>query len=724
MKTKLYRSLMIAAACILLFSACPIGYEPAWKDRETSIALTFPVLADASFLSSNRAIVQGGGYLYIRTIGGPTGTKGPYYGPYRIDGHTFTTSDIPAGTYEHMAFIYAADNMDAMTFDYNGAVFTFPQLLKLPDAEVVMLFSENENGPEPTEASETVIEEGSLSMSLTGETIIKQATINPISVTLLPNANTNFNLDEGPYFEYYPAIQDRQVKKFIRLSDVDGNLPAGETIAELICQMKPSGGPAEIGILALYDDAGKLVKSIPSTGAVADGVVTSFSAPYTAGSTFFLYIEYRGPHLKFEFSRKYASGGLSTGNVSVSIGGATAYAGKTLGFGLYPTADYGSAPAIGGGFQIAPDGTGHASARVVATGSLTIPPGNYYLFVFIDVDGDSSVSGGGPDIGDMIQSGTPITVTPEPVVVPCVVAAFAPNYPGEVYNVANETQLASQITLLNANAALTMANPGIIVLSQSFTVSSGYNFSKPVIITSSGGIKTLTLSANMAGSVLSGIANVEIILDNTVISGVSGTYNALGSLVSIPFNGIFTMMPGSALKNNTATSDGGGVRLTGATFNMKGGEISGCNAGMSGGRGGGVYNSNGVFYMSGGSILNNATTGTGGAYGGGVAVTGTGSFTMTGGSITQNSTSLMNNGGGVYFEGSGIFSMSGGSITANTAAVNGGGVYLVNGTFNLSGGTIFGNTASVGGGLYKASGTFNLTGSGSVTGNTPTDIYP
>ena len=108
-----------------------------------------------------------------------------------------------------------------------------------------------------------------------------------------------------------------------------------------------------------------------------------------------------------------------------------------------------------------------------------------------------------------------------------------------------------------------------------------------------------------------------------------------------------------------------------------------------------------------------------GSKGHGVELTG-GTFNMYGGNITGNNTS--DGGGGVYMKGRGTFDMYGGQITGNSTTYCGGGVYSDyqssnNSTFNMYNGEISGNTADRdGGGVYNGNGTFTMCG-GEITGN-------
>jgi hypothetical protein len=143
------------------------------------------------------------------------------------------------------------------------------------------------------------------------------------------------------------------------------------------------------------------------------------------------------------------------------------------------------------------------------------------------------------------------------------------------------------------------------------------------------------------------------------------------------------------LKDNMS----GGVKVSGGTFTMSGGEIIGNTAG-SGNYGGGVFVENGIFTMEGGATISGNT---GRSYGGGLFVKSS-TFQMFNGKITENSFDVNYKnvkGGGVYVYG-GTFSMSDGEISRNTA-INysswGGGVFVDNASFTKTGGIIYGKNA-------------------------------
>ena len=184
-------------------------------------------------------------------------------------------------------------------------------------------------------------------------------------------------------------------------------------------------------------------------------------------------------------------------------------------------------------------------------------------------------------------------------------------------------------------------------------------------------------------------------MTNSAISNNTATDNGGGIYIA---NGILNLNSGAIISNNIASNSGGGIRMTGGTqINMYAGSaISGNTAGNNGG-GASIIN---IFNLYGGEINGN-TAGNGG---GGVSVQGIGTAKLnipagSTGVISGNSASV---GGGVRIDEaiSNILDMAGGTIS-NNAADNGGGVYVGSGTANIVSGNVVGNIANVdGGGVY------------------------
>jgi hypothetical protein len=209
-------------------------------------------------------------------------------------------------------------------------------------------------------------------------------------------------------------------------------------------------------------------------------------------------------------------------------------------------------------------------------------------------------------------------------------------------------ELRSPVTVRNAeelNQYLALFNNDeyeecTLVLADSFSADAiALSGSAVLTITSGGaGEKTLSLSSLDIGS------GVSLVLEkNVTLEGLDKD----NWLVRIGSGGAFTMKAGSKVLGNT----GGGVYVSGGTFTMSGGTISGNSANY----GGGVYADGGTFTMSGGTINGNTATN----YGGGVYMDG-GTFTMSGGTISGNTAT--NYGGGVYVGSGGTFTKQSGGV--------------------------------------------------------------
>ena len=168
------------------------------------------------------------------------------------------------------------------------------------------------------------------------------------------------------------------------------------------------------------------------------------------------------------------------------------------------------------------------------------------------------------------------------------------------------------------------------------------------------------------------ISQGDVTITNVTLDGRKEKVTASGSLLDIDGSTtIVTLGDGATVCNNKTSQRGSGVYISAGTFKMIGGTVTGNNASY----GGGVYaDDDGTFEMSGGKIIGNTATS---SYGGG-----------------EISGNKVGSGGGVYVNGSNsYFTMSGGKITGNTATTSGGGVYVVNGsTFTMKVGTVSGNS--------------------------------
>ena len=201
-----------------------------------------------------------------------------------------------------------------------------------------------------------------------------------------------------------------------------------------------------------------------------------------------------------------------------------------------------------------------------------------------------------------------------------------------------------------------------------------------------------------------------------------GIYLADGEL-KIP--GGNTIADNSAT-DNTASSHtseaGGGIYVEKGTLTLNGGSIDGNSANAN--KGGGVYlNKTSSFIMNSGEIKNCSAK-----YGGGVFLAGTSTFTMKGGSITECKATVAGGmGGGIYTEANTQLTLDGTDssnpvVISNCTAKKAGGGMLIytNNPVTVKNAHIKENTAENGGGVYLDQGTFTIAGSTRITPSTET----
>lgn len=114
-KSSLIKISMLSIIILAVVIACFTGLEPAKNEQpnekatETTLTISFPILPSdetGGTLGQARAVIQGGGFLYIQ-IGSDAAAK--LYGPYAVDEtNTVTIGNLPAGTHPFFAVIYAS----------------------------------------------------------------------------------------------------------------------------------------------------------------------------------------------------------------------------------------------------------------------------------------------------------------------------------------------------------------------------------------------------------------------------------------------------------------------------------------------------------------------------------------------------------------------------------------------------------------------------------------
>jgi hypothetical protein len=364
---------------------------------------------DAS--GGNRAIVQGSGFLYFRTVGGPTGDTGPFYGPYEVSsGSSFKTADIPAGSYSDIGVIFSANRLDeTKTFTWKSGTYTFAQLMRLGDTEFNELTSSNA----PIDLNEYL--NGEVSTGLLGKVTLSEGKTTELAVVLIPSSGGLYEIDLTRMHSLSVGAQPTKVRKFFCLSGVS----YAEAVSELdvVCAVIPGAETVTLGVCALYGPDGVLVSSFEPAGALTS--VKTLTAAVKPAHNYYLYLEYQALS-PFTLSFSAIPKGtlpvteppvieppVTSSTMTVNFTGDNTLDGKTLYYAVYDisgmssltteqltqalqkSSSFGEALGMLCGYgAIVLDGSGSGSgiATDFSGGSLTISPeGLYVVTAFIDV---------------------------------------------------------------------------------------------------------------------------------------------------------------------------------------------------------------------------------------------------------------------------------------------------------------------------------------------------
>ncbi len=236
------------------------------------------------------------------------------------------------------------------------------------------------------------------------------------------------------------------------------------------------------------------------------------------------------------------------------------------------------------------------------------------------------------------------------------------------------------------------------------------NWSTAVLnsLASGGAQQTCTISTNYTAS-----SSAPLNIYATAFGLGNDSYGAYSyGRLNVPSGASVKINFSSSYSINRALNSSNAVSSYGQVIYIPGGgvlEISGSNGTITGGwsksqSGGGVYISGGTFTMNAGTISGNRTASTSTAsyyyyYGGGVYMS-SGTFTMNAGTISGNYSGSV--AGGVYYNG-GTFNFYGGTITNNYSYYNN--TYYTTARYDTGGGVFVGNSQ------------FYVKGSGSITNN-------
>lgn len=725
MNKRSYPWYALCALAIFIASSCSFGLQPLSSKNNTIVALRLSSLAQTDGAKGGRAIVQGSGYLYMRTLGGPTGSSGPLYGPYPITSDTkFKTADIPSGSYSDIALLFSANPIDeTKTIDWKGSAYSFSQFMRLPDAEWVALL--NDNG-----VSFDGLFNGETSTGMTGAITVRENKMTNLSVVLIPVTDAGYYLDVAAAPSRTLPAQASMVRKFFEIGGLGATLSASEF--EVSCAVTPGKAPLSLGIVALYASDGTLIRNFGAIGSLTEA--KTLTATVKKAAYYFLYIEYQSAEpitLGLTAAVKSAPatpdeppvGGSA---LTVNFAGSGTVANKYFYYSVYDVSEYFEDPltepylygpigTLCGYGAIALDSSGNGSSTVLAPGGSAFSAsmsGMYAVYGFVDMNSPSPRYAGTYPPGAALTAEQVKNIVPrygdgwteDPIAcsplasstVTVTVSDLAGNEnavffvdaasdgsgltaddPRGINYVLSEITAYQSVILYFTADSMTMPNPTGVAFTGTrleLCAAPGRNPSseKPVLYAG----PSLTTPLFIA----SPASSCQFILHDVTIHGSGATAMQSAALM---INNHTTLILGNGLtiRDFAFTTDdqyGGGVHAVSSMVVMLGNSlITGLTTTGAGTFGGGLFLDNSSCYMFGSSSIQDCTGWVGG---GGIVVTGTETGIFVNMSDTSSITGCMaGSGGGIYLTANGMMFFSDTArVTGNDATTIGGGVYTMN----------------------------------------------
>ena len=275
--------ILVVLCCVtaLFLLACNSGLEPAGNSDKTVFCLQLGgVTGTPSGSSDGRALVQGGGYLYIQT--GLTLSDAKIYGPFDVvPSVAFETTEIPAGDYPFMALVYVknpdtnAHTSPIIPADQTSAAFlTALQTLWLND----------------TDTRETA------SFALLKDVSLRSNQTNTVSSTLLPVTTT-----VAVSSAYLTGTANTVTKRFLKLTGVSaGFATSGNTLMK--CSATTGSVSAIMYAVGLYNADGTLVKYFSEPRVISAAAGTDYTATWNGGDVYYMYFEFAAANIMLSFS--------------------------------------------------------------------------------------------------------------------------------------------------------------------------------------------------------------------------------------------------------------------------------------------------------------------------------------------------------------------------------------------------------------------------------------
>jgi len=634
-----------------------------------------------------RAVAPGTGYLYIRTIGGPTGTDGPFYGPFTLaSGQTFTSTEIPAGSYDGIGVLYATEPLDNLTTEWEGQTMTFTELMRLPDDDFALITDGGEE--EGQEKPFDLLLDGLASGELLENVTIVENENNTLSLTLVPICGSSIiAMSETPENNVYTETgdADRLIRKFIELDNI--LLPEGYD-GNMVATISAAGAPF-IGNVAMFDEDGRQVGSTAAINATLSAD-REISVPWTGGETYYLYIEYRTETISLAFSSDPEPDVVIEGDITLEVNVGETHAERKLLAGIYPDTSESppeDAPVAVSVIDLDSSGTG--TGTLVTTGTTDIhsfESGAWTLTAFIDTNNNYSdilvneplttIVGIEPHHGDYTFE-TPLTtdgieslnygISGEDLIV-CENRVYYLAQTGNGDGQRIDNAMAYEDFFSNVLPEVTTGDEVYAYIIEDITSSC------PIILSSVDPSQPRSFILDSTSFFEVGTESMVVLRDITLRGDSTECYFPLVSLngqlvldkntllqtrtngegpggIDVQDGGTLVMNDLAVIEDCHSTSNGGGVSLysgnMATSFTMNGGTIMNCTADSYGG-GIHAYGVNPSITMSGGTIENCEAT-----MGGGIALESNASLELSGSAqITTNATTL-SEGWGLYYDSGG-----------------------------------------------------------------------
>lgn len=323
---KVFVALTAAFALVAFLSACGMGLEPA-KTGSTEVSFTIntlPVVGSDGTVRSNRAIVPGGGYLYVRMIGGPSTDK-PFLGPYRVSGTDrvrVSITDIPAGSYDAMFVLLAATEVHTEYVSIDDKEILFADILSLPDVDFIDVVDPDEEEYVENEPDELdMFFKGLASFGFVESPRVRANVTNTFRLSMIPITPYWIDLHHGEgylYIEEYPG----SFRGFVSISGLDA-LAVSESLGLGVQMMLTitNGGPnvpvppgaLTINRMITYDGEGKPLATMVSSPVVLNRTKSAqYFAPLASGDEMYLYLDIAGGEPLIEIDGGLDLGGSTT----------------------------------------------------------------------------------------------------------------------------------------------------------------------------------------------------------------------------------------------------------------------------------------------------------------------------------------------------------------------------------------------------------------------------